>query len=263
MDMGLPAFKRTTSGAAQRKNLEDAVKTYMTNTAAKRYHDILIPKYPFGAKRPVMDHGYLQATNLPNFELIKGDGISAIGEDGHSVVDTQGGRHEVDTIVLANGYKTQELLTPMRIIGRNGWDLRQHWNESGGARAYMGVAVSGFPNFFILTGPNTLPNGNSTLQGIECSVIYILRVLKPLFGGKRPHASTIMVKAAAEDAYNEKLQHWMQDFVYTPDVDTYFSNKQSGRNTLVWPGSQFSFYWSRCVKGVAWADYELDKAKRS
>ena len=125
------------------------------------------------------------------------------------------------------------------------------------------VAVSGFPNLFVLTGPNTLPNGNSTLHGIECSVVYILRVLKPLLGGKSPQASTVMVKAAAEDAYNEKLQHWMQDFVYSTDVDTYFVNKQSGRNTLVWPGSQFGFYWGRCIQGVKWADYEVSRVKRS
>ena len=72
-----------------------------------------------------------------------------------------------------------------------------------------------------------------------------------------------MVKAAAEDAYNEKLQHWMRDFVYSTDVDTYFVNKQSGRNTLVWPGSQFSFYWSRCIQGVKWADYKVSRVKRS
>ncbi|KAL9126730.1 MAG: hypothetical protein Q9217_004257 [Psora testacea] len=262
MDRGLPAYKKTTPGAAQRKKLEDAIKNYMANTAAKKYHDILIPKYPFGAKRPVLDHGYLQATNLDNFELIKGDGISAIGNDGHSIIDTQGGHHDVDTVILANGFKTQELLTPMQILGRDGRDLREQWNRLGGARAYMGVAVSGFPNLFILTGPNTLPSGNSTLHGIECSVTYILRVLKPLFTGKSPRSSTIMVKAAAEDAYNEKLQRWMQEFVYSTDVDTYFINKQSGRNTLVWPGSQFSFYWSRCVQGVKWADYEFGRTKK-
>lgn len=138
MDMGLPAYKNTSSGTAQRKILEDAIKDYMANAAAKKYHDILVPKYPFGAKRPVMDHGYLQATNLDNFELIKGDGISAVENNGHSVIDTQGGHHDVDTIILANGFKTQELLTPMRIFGKDGRDLRQQWNILGGARAYMG-----------------------------------------------------------------------------------------------------------------------------
>ena len=138
MDMGLPAYKKTSSGDAQRKHLEDTIKDYMANTAAKKYHDILIPKYPFGAKRPVMDHGYLQATNLANFELIKGEGISAVENDGHSIIDTQGGHHDIDTVILANGFKTQELLTPMRIVGKDGRDLRQQWNELGGARAYMG-----------------------------------------------------------------------------------------------------------------------------
>ena len=88
MDRGLPTYKKTSSGAAQRKHLEDTIKDYMANTAAKKYHDILIPKYPFGAKRPVMDHSYLQVTNLADFELIKGDGISAVETDGHSIIDT-------------------------------------------------------------------------------------------------------------------------------------------------------------------------------
>ena len=67
--------------------------------------------------------------------------------------------------------------------------------------------MSGFPNLFVLTVPNKLPNGNSTLYGIECSVVYNLRLLKPLFSEKSPRSLTVNVKAAAEDAYNEKLQH--------------------------------------------------------
>jgi len=149
----------------------------------------------------------------------------------------------------------------MKIWGRNGHEIRQLWHEEGGARAYMGVAVSYFPNFFVLAGPNTLPNGNSTLHGIECSVIYILRVLKPLLGKWSCNPKSIMVKPAAEDAYNKRLQGLMQDFVYTEEVNTYFINKESGRNTLIWPGSLLSFWWSSCVERVKWSDYDIEKAK--
>lgn len=122
--------------------MTDGIRSYMTSTAAPLYHDILIPKYDFGAKRPVMDHGYLAITNMPNFRLIKCDGVKAVSEDGRVIVDNAGGAHLIDIVILANGFKTQELLTPMEIRGQTGTELRNLWREKGGARAYMGYVPS-------------------------------------------------------------------------------------------------------------------------
>jgi cation diffusion facilitator CzcD-associated flavoprotein CzcO len=132
------AFRTSFLGGFLRRLIASSITTYMKETAAERYHDILIPKYELGAKRPVMDHGYLAATHKPNFSIVKCNGIKAVVDSGRTIVDASGGEHAVDLVVLANGFKTQELLAPMEIYGLDGSSLRKSWKSSGGARAYMG-----------------------------------------------------------------------------------------------------------------------------
>lgn len=125
--------------------------------------------------------------------------------------------------------------------------------------------VSGFPNLFLLTGPNTLPSGHSTLLGIESSVTYILRLLEPQLRWKalsdQPHPSKMEVKKEAEDAFNRFVECRMEGLVYTSDVSTWYIDKRTGKNHLVWPGSQLRFWWSRCVEMVRWTDFVLSKVK--
>ena len=86
----------------------------------------------------VVDHGYLAATNREKFTLVKSDGFRCVEGGGRIVVDAVGNRHEPDIIILANGFKTQDLLTPLSIYGQDGKDLRSLWRSFGGAEAYMG-----------------------------------------------------------------------------------------------------------------------------
>lgn len=137
-DRGFPAFRLTPTGTKAREDAADGVRQYMKSVAAPRYHSILIPTYPFGAKRAILDHGYLEVTNRENFHLVKCDGLRSVEADGRTVVDSEGNRHNVDIIVMANGFKTQDLLTPMSIYGDEGQELRELWKSTGGAEAYMG-----------------------------------------------------------------------------------------------------------------------------
>lgn len=125
--------------------------------------------------------------------------------------------------------------------------------------------VSGFPNLFLLTGPNTLPSGHSTLLGIEHSVTYILRLLEPLIGWKvqsnQPRTSKIEVKKEAEDNFNIFVEDRMKGLVYTSDTNTWYIDQRTGRNHLIWPGSQLEFWWSRCIKMIRWSDFVLSKEK--
>jgi hypothetical protein len=125
--------------------------------------------------------------------------------------------------------------------------------------------VSGFPNLFLLTGPNTLPSGHSTLLGIEYSVTYILRLLEPLLRQRalsnQPKTATIEVRKEAEDDFNRFVERKMKGLVYTSDVSTWYIDQRTGKNHLVWPGSQLGFWWSRCVKMIRWTDFVLSKEK--
>jgi len=120
--------------------------------------------------------------------------------------------------------------------------------------------VPDFPNLFLLTGPNTLPSGHSTLVGIECSVEYILRVISRL---AKESTATKRVKAqvipSAHKSFNGWVQAKMQGLVYTPNVRNWYVDSRSGRNTLIWPGTQLAFWWSRCVRKIRWSDFEIER----
>ncbi|KIK68790.1 hypothetical protein GYMLUDRAFT_153644 [Collybiopsis luxurians FD-317 M1] len=251
-------FRTDRSGTKAREAVSNALRSYMKSVSAPRYHPILIPQYDFGAKRGILDHGYLEVTNRENFTLVKCDGLRAVEDDGRTVVDSLGNRYAVDIVIMANGFKTQDLLTPMTIYGNNGQELRQLWRTAGGAQAYMGVSAYGFPNLFMLTGPNTLPSGNSTLHGIECSIVYITRLLKHLRRYERTKRVSIMPKENAEREFNEKIQEQLQSLVYTNAVSAWYINPDTGKNTLIWPGSQTSFWWSRCIKWIRWKDWTIE-----
>ncbi|KAI0378268.1 FAD/NAD(P)-binding domain-containing protein [Hypomontagnella monticulosa] len=261
LDNSFIAMMATDQGTKARRTVMDAVRSYMKSIASPRYHDVLLPHYELGAKRPVMDDGYLNATNRENFTLIQCDGISAIeGDQRKTVVDKVGNKHEVDIVILANGFKTQELLTPMKVQGIGGKDLRETWESKGGSEAYMGVSVNGFPNFFMLIGPNTLPSNNSTLHAIECSIVYVTRLLKGGWarsGGDRRNPLVLMPTPEAEVQFNAMIQRKMKDLVYTSQVSTWYINKDTGKNTLIWPGTQFSFWRSRCVSPIRWSDWTV------
>lgn len=137
-DRGFSAFRLDRSGTKAREDAADAVRQYMESVAAPRYQSVFNPQYAFGAKRVVLDHGYLEITNCENFTLVKCDGFRSPEENGKDVVDSLGKRHNVDIIIMASGFKTQHLLTPISIHGTDGKELIDPWRSPGGAEANMG-----------------------------------------------------------------------------------------------------------------------------
>ncbi|KAH6854758.1 hypothetical protein B0I37DRAFT_422569 [Chaetomium sp. MPI-CAGE-AT-0009] len=235
------------------------ITDYIRRTAPSEYHDILIPDFDFGSKRPVLDHGYLSCLHDPRVKLLRSPSLAVVGP---REIQTEGGEtFQADVIILANGFKTQELLTPMAIMGQDGAEIPKLWHQDGNfASAYMGVCVPEFPNLFLLTGPNTLPSGHSTLIGVECSVEYILRVITRFAKVSTPAKGVkLQVKPSAHKSFNDGIQVKMQDLVHTEDVRNWYVDSRSGRNTLIWPGTQLAFWWSRCVKKVRWGDFEIER----
>lgn len=118
--------------------------------------------------------------------------------------------------------------------------------------------MAGFPNLFVLTGPNTLPSGNSTLHGIECSIVYITRLLKHLAKSGKGSDVTIKPDMQAERRFNENIQQQLKGLIYTKAVNTWYINRETGKNTLIWPGTQTAFWWSRCVQKIQWKDWIIE-----
>lgn len=114
--------------------------------------------------RPLLDNGWFRTVARPDVDLIT-EQIAEVTSDG--VVTTSGARHQVDVIALATGFNILQFLAPMEIRGTSGKTLREEWGEDD-ARAYLGITVPGFPNFFILNGPNTFAgHGGSAIIATE------------------------------------------------------------------------------------------------
>lgn len=198
----------------------------------------VIPTYPPTAKRVVIDNGaWAEAMKRDNVHLVT-DPIDSITPTG--VVTKSGEEHAVDVIIYATGFQASHFLTPMALTGRGGVDLNAQWD--GDARAYMGITVPNFPNFFMLYGPNTniVVNG-SIIFFSECEVNYVMGCLRLLLeGGHR----ALDCKREVHDAYNEridkanKLRTWGAS-----KVNSWYKN-ETGRSAQNWPGNLIE-YWQQ------------------
>jgi 4-hydroxyacetophenone monooxygenase len=161
-------------------------------------HDKCIPDYPPFAKRMLLDNGWFKTLTRDNVELVTED-IAQVTERG--VTLASGEQRELDVLVLATGFQATRFLWPMTIAGRGGRTLQDAW--AGDPRAHLGVTVPGFPNFFILYGPNTnLAHGGSIIFHSECQTRYIAGCLQLMFDGGH---TAIECTQAAYEASNAKL----------------------------------------------------------
>ena len=137
--------------------------------------DKCVPDYVMGCKRVVFSKDWYPALARPNVELVT-DRIERIEPDG--VVTADGTTRAADVIIYGTGFKSVELLAPMQVSGRGGRELHEAWRD--GAQAYLGISVSGFPNFFMIYGPNTNLGGNSIIYMLESQIGYVLGAVKAL-----------------------------------------------------------------------------------
>jgi len=185
----------------------------------------LTPVGPWGSKRPLSSNVYYPTFNRPNVELIT-DRIDKVTAD--AIVTADGTERRVDTIILATGFATTRYLSVIDVTGRNGVSLEEAW--AGDPRAYLGITTSGFPNLFMLYGPNT--NNGSILFMLESQVAYIMRQLRRM----RDEGIVWMdVRSDVMDAYNEELQHDLDGIgVWQADARGYYRGA-SGRIVTQWP----------------------------
>jgi cation diffusion facilitator CzcD-associated flavoprotein CzcO len=146
----LRGFYTSWSGEAFRKEREAWSKSYVKETAPEKYHDLLIPDFPMGCKRRVFDTGYLVALHSDNLTLTD-DKILEIVPEG---VRTEKGVVKADVIICANGFRTNDFLGRLEVVGREGKTPADHWKEYGGPEAYNCSVMRGFPNFFMILGKN-------------------------------------------------------------------------------------------------------------
>jgi len=205
----------------------------------------LVPDYPIGAKRVLFNDDYYPTLSRPNVELVT-DSIARIEPEG--VRSGTGQLYTADVIIYATGFKSTDFLAPMQITGRGGRDLRQEWAK--GARAYLGVTVTGFPNFFMLYGPNTNLGHNSILVMIEAQVGYILDALGKM---KARGLRRIDVKRDVLEAYNRSLQQDLAKSVWAATGASWYK-LADGTITNNWPHSTIRY--QRLLREAKLEDYD-------
>jgi cyclohexanone monooxygenase len=153
-----------------------------------------------------------------------------------SLVTEDGTELDVDAVLCATGYAAADYLGQIDVIGEGGESLRETWTD--GAYAYLGMAVPGYPNFFMLYGPNTNVGSNSVIFMLEAQAHYIVRALKHM---RRRGKRYIVVRRDTMANFIEKIDGWMQGTVWLTRCHNYF-RAPNGRVVTQWPRSARAFW---------------------
>jgi cation diffusion facilitator CzcD-associated flavoprotein CzcO len=206
----------------------------------------LTPDYTIGCKRILLSSTYYPALQRPNVELVT-DGVAGIIED--AVITADGTARPMDVVIYATGFKVVESVTSLNAAGRDGRKLSPENLE-----AYRGVTVSGFPNFFMLLGPNTGLGHTSVVFMIESQIQHVMSCLRIL---ARDRADTIEVSESALQQYNRALQRRLRRAVWSEGgCDSWYLDTE-GINRALWPGFSFE-YWAR-TRRARRADYAVTR----
>jgi cation diffusion facilitator CzcD-associated flavoprotein CzcO len=185
----------------------------------------LTPDYTPACKRLVMSNRFYRAMQRDDVELVTA-GIDHVEPRG--IVTDDGVLHEADVIVLATGFDTHAFFRPMQLIGRDGIDANDVWRD--GPRAYQTVALSGFPNFFMMLGPHS-PVGTITLTAVaESQANHVVGWIQRW---RRGEFDTVEPTASATERFNAKLRAAMPDTVWTTGCNSWYLNKDGVPE--VWP----------------------------
>jgi cation diffusion facilitator CzcD-associated flavoprotein CzcO len=206
----------------------------------------LTPRYPIGCKRVLVSDDWYATLVRPDVELVT-DAVTEVGADW--IVTADGAERPVDVIILATGFKTTEFLAPMEIAGIGARDLNEAWRD--GAEAYLGMTVSGFPNLFMLYGPNTNLGVGSVLAIHESQSRYILDLVERL---RRNGARYVDVRPEVQREFNAELQKRLADSVWTAGCSNWYVT-ESGKVVNNWPG--LSSEYDRRTRELDPGDYRM------
>jgi cation diffusion facilitator CzcD-associated flavoprotein CzcO len=208
--------------------------------------DRLTPDYSIGCKRILLSNEFFPAMARANVELVTSD-ICEIRP--HGIVDETGVERSVDVIVFATGFAATDFLVPIRITGLAGQDLQQSWKE--GAEAYLGISVAGFPNLFMLYGPNTNLAHNSIIYMLEGQIGYVMACLNRL---RRGEIRVLDVRHRVQESFNTAIQRRLHKSVWAKGCSSWYLTA-AGKNTTNWPGYTFDF--RRRTRTPRWDDYAV------
>jgi cation diffusion facilitator CzcD-associated flavoprotein CzcO len=193
--------------------------------------EAVTPSYPYPGKRPVIASTFYRALKQENVELVP-RAVASLTRSG--IVDVDGKERAVDVVVLATGFQAASYLARVRIIGRDGVTLHEHW--AGEPSAFLGITVPGFPNFFMLYGPGT--NGGEIVIMLESQAEFAVRAIKRMM---RARATAVEVKPRFAQRWHRWLQSKMEGTSWTM-TNNYFTSP-TGKIVTQWPYGNLQYRW--------------------
>lgn len=179
------------------------------------------PSYPPFGKRMLLDNGWYKTLLKPHVTLVDS---AAERVEGRKIIAGSGEAHEAEVLIVASGYDISRFLLPINVIGRGGVSVREAWNDND-CQAYLGTVIAGFPNLFMLYGPNTaLGHGGSFIFTVESQIDYVLSVLRQM--GENDLAE-VECRREVYQSYNATIQAMHQEMIWSHEgMSTYFRNQQ-------------------------------------
>jgi cation diffusion facilitator CzcD-associated flavoprotein CzcO len=206
------------------------------------------PNYEVGCKRILFSHTWYETLLRDNVKLVASE---AVRLDADGVFDEDEHHHRADTIIYGTGFKSQNFVQPIEIIGRDGKNLQSAWTPY--PKTYFGVAVSGFPNLFLLYGPNTNLGGNSVLYIEETQVRYIAQAVRYL---KESHVASLEIREDRECNFDRWVTHKSSATSYGSGCRSWYVDSQ-GRNINNWPSLTWNY--RRMLGKFNPVDYEVQR----
>jgi cation diffusion facilitator CzcD-associated flavoprotein CzcO len=208
----------------------------------------LTPGYEIGCKRILMSNTYFPALQQPNAQLVT-DAIERITPSG--IVTADGVEHPADVIVWGTGFRVTDMPYLRWIRGREGRSLAEVWADSG-MQGHRGTTIAGFPNLFVLVGPNTGLGHNSIVFMIEAQLEYVMGALRAM---DERGAVAVEPRPEAQAAFNAAVQARLKGTVWDAGGCASWYLDAHGRNTTLWPGTSWSF--RRATRRFELAEHEL------
>ncbi|KAL6712460.1 hypothetical protein ACN47E_000337 [Coniothyrium glycines] len=209
-----------------------AVAALRRQVADRELVDKLMPAYPLGSKRIILDNDFYPNLTRENVHLV----TEPIDSVSYTEIRTKdGASRSTDIIVCATGFRASDFLVPISVSGRGGHNLNDEW--SSGAEAFMGLAVHGYPNLFVIAGPNTFNPAGSNPEMKELQIEYIMACLR---WKQDTGAEAIEVDCQVAVRYEKWLRTKLEQTVWPESVDSWYRH-ETGKVTSPWPMSRRAF----------------------
>ncbi len=184
------------------------------------------PRDELGCKRIMLTDDWYRTLTRPNVELVT-ERIERIAP--HAVVTADGAERPADVLILGTGFKSHDFVVPMEVVGRGGRTLAKAWGDV--PRAYLGITVPGFPNLFLIYGPNTNGGSGSVIYAVECAMRHVIAGIREL---ERARASTLEVRPEAAEAFDRELRDALAGTVWHSGCTNWYVD-ENGNDPNQWP----------------------------